>query len=841
MKPGTVHEGVANYRVRVWNRVGDAEMTVTDAALTQKENDHNKSTAITCGACTIVAHNYLPYAKVLQRSFEQFNPGVTFTTLIVDGTEDDRSIPGIGRVVLPSDLGMNTETLHSMMMIYDVMEISTALKPSLLMMLIRSGSDSVCYLDPDIQVFGSLADVFDDAWASRIALTPRTSSPIRRDGLNISEQSIMAAGMFNLGFIAASAKSYSFLSWWHERLETDAISDPTNQLFTDQRWLDWAPSFFDVKVLRDPGLNVAYWNLHDREFTRREDGGLDVNGHPLRFFHFSGYSPEYPWVLSKYLLDKPRVLLSEQPHVKQLCDLYGQALRAEGLGDGSQRSYGYARTPDGIELTRELRRFLRAVITRSLDTAPPPDAFDQPAAFRDWLLDDFARIGAVAISRAEYAHWFARDDLRAAFPQPTGGHIEQFSNWLNAKNPTAELTGEQVRPQVKGESKHRNRGSSSIRDLATSWSILGFFESELGVGEAGRRLARAVQTIGVPTTTVDMSELTLSRRQHYARTRGEWAGEVARNVIVCANADMLPSISQRYKLRTKTQKLVGLWFWELSDFPDRFDSAFRAVDEVWVASEFTQNAIAKKTHKPVRIVPLPVPRFPTNPLHDRKALGLPEDKKIFLVSFDFASALMRKNPQAAIKAYRQAFEPNDNALLLIKTINGHRWTLELERLLIEAADRPDIVVQDGYLSCAKMISLIANVDCLVSLHRSEGYGIHLADAMALGTSTIATGYSGNMTFMDESTSLLVGYDLCEVGDDAAPYQPGATWANPHIDAAIGAMRHVVDQPERTKAMELRAQKHIQKAQSLSAAWDAMSPTLLPFLVPDGRKHVTCDY
>src|SRR5664279_819426 len=157
-----------------------------------------------------------------------------------------------------------------MMLIYDVKELSTAVKPATLLALMRRSSSAVAYFDPDIKFYAPLDDVFEAANASGVALTPHTLRPIPRDGRLLDERTIMHSGMYNLGFICVGSRASSFLIWWHSRLVTDAIVDASNALFTDQRWIDWVPSLFPHVILRDPGLNAAYWNMHDRTLSQRD-------------------------------------------------------------------------------------------------------------------------------------------------------------------------------------------------------------------------------------------------------------------------------------------------------------------------------------------------------------------------------------------------------------------------------------------------------------------------------------------------------------------------------------------------------------------------------------------
>ena len=185
-------------------------------------------------------------------------------------------------------------------------------------MLLLRGAETAVYLDPDIYVFGSLSKIAELSAEHGIVLTPHAIKPIPRDGLRPTEADIMGSGVYNLGFIGVGKDNVPMLHWWQERLRRDSIAAPEQMLFTDQRWIDLVPGLWDCAILRDPGYNVAYWNLDSRPVERR-DGALYAGCHLLRFFHFSGYRHETPWILSKYVADNPRVVLSEHPVVAELC------------------------------------------------------------------------------------------------------------------------------------------------------------------------------------------------------------------------------------------------------------------------------------------------------------------------------------------------------------------------------------------------------------------------------------------------------------------------------------------------------------------------------------------
>ena len=238
---------------------------------------------------------------------------------------------------------------------------------------------------------------------------------------------------------------------------------------------------------------------------------------------------------------------------------------------------------------------------------------------------------------------------------------------------------------------------------------------------------------------------------------------------------------------------IGVWFWELSKVPARFDELYRHYDELWVTSGFCAEAIGRAA--PIPVVQLPHPLLPPNPAPGvgRAHFGLPEDATIFLCYFDFHSVVARKNPIGAIEAFRRAFGDRTDVLLLVKSMNSSLYPEEVAALRA-AAQGVSVRFLDGHLDRGEKDALFACCDALVSLHRAEGLGLGMAEAMSLGKPVIATAYSGNTTFMDVGNSLLIPYELVELERDYGPYERGNVWADPDLDAAAAALRKVAESP-----------------------------------------------
>ena len=222
-------------------------------------------------------------------------------------------------------------------------------------------------------------------------------------------------------------------------------------------------------------------------------------------------------------------------------------------------------------------------------------------------------------------------------------------------------------------------------------------------------------------------------------------------------------------------------------------AALNQVDQVWAGSRFVADAFAAVTSKPVHHVPITIPQ-PVCADRDRASFAPVADlgdRFVFLVVFDHLSVTERKNPVGAIEAFCRAFAPGEGPVLVVKSMNGSaRWP-QHQHVLYASGDRPDIRVWDKHLDRRDQMALVRSADCLVSLHRSEGLGLHLAEAMWLGVPTIATRYSGNVDFMDDDCALMVDAGRTAVVGGQGVYPPTATWADPDLDQAAAHMRRLV--------------------------------------------------
>jgi glycosyltransferase involved in cell wall biosynthesis len=320
-------------------------------------------------------------------------------------------------------------------------------------------------------------------------------------------------------------------------------------------------------------------------------------------------------------------------------------------------------------------------------------------------------------------------------------------------------------------------------------AIAGLFSAASGVGEGARLAYAALDAAGYAPAAFDLSDA-FGQAEFSAPECRRPLSPGGGSLIIHHNGPYVPhALWALGNALIRGRRIIGYWAWELPQLPKNWKPSLRYVHEIWVPSTFTRDAIAAATDLPVHVVPHPLPKFPATP-NMRGKLGLPRDALVVLNVFHLGSAFSRKNPLAAIAAFRRAFGDAPDRVLAIKLIdNGaRRARQELDAAIAGAAN---IRLIEGLLPEADMAGLMAAADIVISLHRSEGFGLVPAQAMAMGKPVVATGWSGNLDFMNERNSALVSYSLVPVRDpedifDNADQQ----WADADIGHAAEWLRRL---------------------------------------------------
>jgi glycosyltransferase involved in cell wall biosynthesis len=335
-------------------------------------------------------------------------------------------------------------------------------------------------------------------------------------------------------------------------------------------------------------------------------------------------------------------------------------------------------------------------------------------------------------------------------------------------------------------------------------NLVGHVTGEFGLGEGMRGTIRAIEAAGIPFALKDIKE---SSQRNLDSTYTDFSENNPYPInIVHANPNPvhMEQIGSEY---FQGRYNIGFWAWELPTFPYFWHGAFDLFDEIWTYSHYTAEAIAKVSSIPVLKV-APSIYLPQSSL-DREALGLPKNKFIFLFMFDFGSIFERKNPRATVEAFQRAFDRLNNDVLLVIKFRPHpQFKEQQEQLLIAAKEWSSIKFIEGDLKKEEIHSLVNCCDCYVSLHRSEGFGLTMAEAMFYGKPTIATAYSSNVEFMNVGNSFLVKYDLVTTPEDYGPYPKGSVWAEPDIDHAASLMQYVFHHYQEAEQVGARAAREI---------------------------------
>jgi glycosyltransferase involved in cell wall biosynthesis len=792
--------------------------------------------------CTIVARNYLAYARVLAESFNEHHRDGECIVLVIDDVAGDVDPANEPFTVMRPD-ELEIERFAGMAGMYDVTELATAVKPWLLEQLLRDADQPVAYFDPDIRFYAPVERIDRLAREHELVLTPHITEPIPEDGKQPGELDLMASGVYNLGFVAMAPgeRTQELLEWWQRRLRYDCVIDHALGYFVDQRWFDLVPNTFaGTALMRDPGMNVAYWNLHGREISRDEHGGWLVNGEPLRFYHFSGFNPDEPHLLSKH---QTRTRLSEHPALAQLCGEFAELVRSHRRPGEGKVAYAWDELGDGRRWDRRLRRLYREGERVGAFSESP---FEEVGAkeFFDWLNEPALETASpVPVSRFWFDVYRERVDLQNVFPDLSSDGPE-FLRWIEGfghemgdvrglmpprmddeppAGPGAE-DGAEDGVAVANERHAEDLDRAALEQPEPlGVNVAGFLQSELGIGEAARELIAGLDAVRVPLLPLHGSWRPSSRQEHAYAMLGTDAAAFGIN-IVCVNADVLADWAKAAGERFFAGRYtIGFWWWEVHAFPPEWLDAFDLVDEVWVATQHVADSIASVSSVPVTKVTMPISP-PTVARHTRAELGLPEGF-LFLFVFDHHSVFERKNPLATIEAFKRAFPPGSGASLVVKSINHEFHPHAHERLLDAANEHPDVQIIDCYVSGLEKNSMIASADCYVSLHRAEGFGLTMAEAMLLGKPVIATRYGGNLDFMSDRDSWLVDCEMTPIGSGQAPYPANGEWAAPDIDQAARHMREIFTDPPAARRRALRGAERLRAQHSPAAAGRSMRDRL----------------
>lgn len=793
---------------------------------------------------TICSKNYLAYALTLGRSLVRAEPGAKFFIFLADAALSDEEAALVEFDTIEASR-LPLRSFADMVNRYSVIEFNTAIKPACFQYLFDEvGFDAAVYLDPDIFVLKPLEHVTASLLdGHELVLTPHSTQPLD-DGGDPDDRRLLQTGVYNLGFAAfrKTPQTEAFLSWWSARLEKDCLIALEDGLFVDQKWMDLAPAYVSrLKILDHPGYNTAYWNLMSRPVTY-ENGTWRAAGEPLHFFHFSGVKPGDGRVFSKH---QNRYSADDIGDLKALLHSYLNELETNGHSDWRHIPYAFAPAGAWSDADQLVRRVYRRVYTDRRG----PETLNEAAlnALCNTPSSNVRKSGE-AITNLAYEIWSSRPDLRAAFDLASDEGRRNFNHWMSRSGPveyalpdtayehlrcrpandavSARALGSRLNrvlsaPAVRAVSARLPTGlrgamrsavisltqggppppaepASAARPeevkLEASVRHYGYHRAESGVGAATRSEHQALRGGGAPVEAAAIPAYRVQDRldPDYPLVSGPSRSAIH---LIHVNADQT-SLAERWAdpcIFAPDRHRIGYWAWELDVFPDAWNSAFDRIDEIWTPSAFVTDVLSRhRPDKPVRTFPHCIswrPAIdPDQQAEMRTRFALPEDALLFLNIFDFNSFADRKNPLGVLDAFERASKRSKTSLGLVLKCHGGEYHEPVRRAILgKARSLKNVFIVDQVLKADDLDRLYRACDVLISLHRSEGFGLTIAEAMAYGLPVIATGYSGPVDFLDDSCGVTIPYTLVPVASGAYPKSDGARWAEPDIAKAAGAM------------------------------------------------------
>ncbi len=343
-------------------------------------------------------------------------------------------------------------------------------------------------------------------------------------------------------------------------------------------------------------------------------------------------------------------------------------------------------------------------------------------------------------------------------------------------------------------------------DLTPGVALVGYPRAETGLGEALRLLAAAAEHAQIPFAAFDIGQR-IQSRQNDRRMLEHISGSLNRQVNLFVLSSLYAAHSVRLLGRRALAGRRNILYplWELPEWPEAWTPQLASFDQIWAPSRFIAEALGPRFHGPVVTLPPPMV-LPAIPARQRADFGLPSDRFLFYFFFDYSSFAARKNPQAVVAAFRRCAEsmkPHRVGLVL-KSMGEGYGQADRRHLTKLIAGADNIFPIDGVLDRADMMALQSVCDCFVSLHRSEGFGLGIAEAMALGKPVVATNFGGAADLLAPDRACPIGYRLIPVAPGEYPGGKGQFWADPDIEEAAAAMRRVAEEPEYGRNLAARA-------------------------------------
>ncbi len=805
--------------------------------------------------CTIIAPNYLDKFLILGRSMVESMPRASLRVLVLQDCADiskiqeriDSYLHEMGAdsehvAITIDEVDWGDFDVESAALFYSTLEFATSVKPAFLRSLVGEGWQRVTYLDPDIQVFNDFTSQLDDHFD--LSLTPHFLTDIPRDGLKPSTYDILAAGLFNLGFCSVRPSSSPFLDWWAQQLQFDCVIDHQAGRFTDQKILDLAPLKARVQMLKDPGLNVAYWNLHERRIVLHQGQwsvSYDGSIRPLFFFHFSGFRTNRNPSISVHATRKvlgealPRAFANQ--YERQL--LHPEHTSEEGRSPGPRRpklgssteGVPYEFTLGGISLAHTLPPSWRRQLRTDCDVHVRAGCTlreVRETIYNPRITDTWLECRSCGVEHHNFgtrvqsflAGWACHSSI-VGVPNAISAFFQDAKHEFRA--PAIEQlawASDHLAETVKGVdpliAKVLLTAGRSIQN-AVNLKLIGYFSYPAGVGQIARWTLRILESNGIfpAVDRVFVGDDSFDYLSTLLRRDNPMAASNA-SVLCFVNADQWDlHITSAQRINPATEYVEAVWAWELEHITGTMFhvAAIGDVARIHALSRWSTRAMSK-------VLPIPVQRFAPFDLElidfattlSESSAESESPSRYILTTFDAKSYLSRKNPEAVLELWRRVQADYPDHSLVIKSADLRDFAPAELLDQIDGSDRTVLI--DKYLDDRAYIDLLARCDVFLSLHRSEGMGLTPIEAGLLGIPVVYTNYGGVSEFM-EGGFFPVSYAMTQVSEskhETGHYDAMAFWAEPDLDDAEIQLHRAMTaaQSEITTTSMILDQKQLQE-------------------------------
>jgi hypothetical protein len=744
---------------------------------------------------TVCSNQSVPQARVLFATVSQFLADADQFLILADECDPAVPYPDGCTVIAARTLGI--PDFAGLAFRYDRTEFSAAVKPFAFLHLLGPRGYTHClYFDPDIELFSALPEVTRALEAdAAFLLTPHILAPAEQDRGH-DDVTVMRAGVYNLGFLGVSGtpEARDRLGWWARWLRSHCVDDRPIGLFVDQKFIDLMPGLAPgVRILRDPGLNVAHWNLSQRRFVPDGPNGPEVDSGPLGFFHYSGFDPSRPDQLSA---ETEAFRDGDLPGAwRGFLASYAGRLQAAGHRSIPAGGYAYGRFASGVPIPVIARRLFR--------DDHPAWAGDPFETFETWLhlpaRDAVLSMGSAIPSLV--MQWLqARNPALVHSPLSDPAGSARVTRWWLEHGVSIGIDRRFLEPQALAAGLRpvsvAARGPPPCppfsQDRADATVIAPFGEAS-PAGEVGRAQQDSLRLAAGQVETCD------------SLTGGAQPPLSGRLLAFCLSPDRLaPTLDSVKPLLPERAYRVFIPSAERLILSPPCRDALHAIDEIWAPTRFIQAALVLETERPVLHMPMA--------WHVPAAATAASGRPYILVEPD---GFPGGDPAwAALRAYEAAFGAQlaaSRPALVIRAQPNDPWDDAL-RAAIAAHDgviMPDSIMADP----ADGMALVAGAACILSLHRGEALGMSIVRAMTRGVPVVATDYGGCTDLLTPETGYPVDFHLVPARREGMRDE---AWADADLDHAAWSLRDVFARPDAAQRRAGHARDRLEAAHSPTA-------------------------